>query len=158
MSWIKETWIKYEEILPNYDKVTNAILDELAKVYKGFIDEGKFYRTERYGYRDSIVEDEGISGEPYKTIGDWCEELTGEMGSNWIPERFEERLREIVEDKLDCIYCIDFDSPEGEVLYEKYPDIEDDRGSIVSELQGEIMDISIDAIESRLLKLKKVDL
>lgn len=46
-------------------------------LYKEFIDKRKFYRIER-SYRPyyRVVEYESI-GEPYETIGDWTEELTG---------------------------------------------------------------------------------
>ena len=106
------------------------VLNNLAKVYKQFIDNGKFYRLECYGPYYRVVEDEGV-GEPYKTIGDWTEELIG----NYNQDTYYIYLDELLYNEMPT---------------EKYEEYGDELTEIEWELRNEIMALPIDELEKRI--------
>lgn len=142
MAWIESAYVEYQELLPKYDDFLESTLNELSKVYGNFIQEGKFFKLEIDPYA-CIVPDDGVSGKPYEIIGDWCNELTGEMGFEYVPITFEKYLREIVEQ------ICNFDIDDFELL-ENYPKLEDDSLTMVTELVEVIKEISINELENRI--------
>jgi hypothetical protein len=129
--------------LPNLEEALEEMIKRIAPLYKEFIERGKFYDYKfKYEFGRQYVyifESDGY-GEPYETIEDWSEELTGERKFNFYGygELYEsyldlirEKIREYVEELIGD-YLSEFD----EVYL------------LENELEDEILDLPITVLES----------
>jgi hypothetical protein len=126
--------------VPSLESALEELVKRIAPLYKEFISRGKFY-DQKYHYEFgrqyvTIFETDGV-GEPYKTIGDWAEELTGEQRFNqgYTGEIYQDLICEIVREYVD------------EVLGEFYEEIEESYCFIELELEEEVLGLSIDLLE-----------
>jgi hypothetical protein len=128
--------------VPSLESALEELVKRIAPLYKEFISRGKFY-DQKHHYEFgrqyvTIFETAGV-GEPYKTIGDWAEELTGEEKFNWgwgyTGEIYQDLICEIVREYVD------------EVLGEFHEEIEESYCFIELELEEEVLGLSIDLLE-----------
>lgn len=96
--------IKNEKIkLPEESKLIKSVWNEAKRLYSEFDKRGKFYDSYtvyEFGRRYTFIEETDGSGEPYETVADWLEEITGNMGPWFVPETYEDLLREFAEEEV----------------------------------------------------------
>lgn len=125
--------------IPTLEDALKELIKRIAPIYKEFIERGKFYDQEiiyEFGRQYvKIFETDGY-GEPYKTIGDWAEELTGNeiFLHGYIGETYGDLIEEEVRNYVE------------EILGDYATEIES-YGLVETELEEEILKLPIEMLE-----------
>ena len=121
------------------------LLSRVAKTYKESREKGKFYDTK-------TVEDCGrtytniyaihgvLKESSFETVGDWMEQLTGNMGLGFSPETYQEVIWEMIEDFV-------YDELEKMEVEEEEPIDDEIKLENCRSIEDEIMGLTIDELK-----------